>query len=226
MDRNHLREQLLASISREAAKGEMAIDSAAYAAARRDPTEPVLFGSGSLSARLGFFGRDPGKVEVERGEPFVGKGGQLVRSALYRAVYGDAGNMSFEDSLAVGRRVFWANTVPFKPLGNKAWSTAVKRRFLPDILRSLTELWEGEELITLGNQAFFWFALAQPSLKPELDRYWARQDRYEASLTVELSGRRLTLYPLPHPSPLNATWHAHFPAMLDRRLEELRWRGA
>ena len=38
-----------------------------------------------------------------------------------------------DTSIEVGRRVFWANTVPYKPIGNKAWSVRVKRRFVPYI---------------------------------------------------------------------------------------------
>lgn len=200
----------------------MPVDLAAYRAAGRASTEPVLLGSGSLEASLGFFGRDPGRLEVELGEPFVGKGGQLVRTALYRAA-GNSGTPTLEESIEIGKRVFWGNTVPFKPLGNKAWSVKIKRRFVPLIRELLTEQWLGRELITLGNQAFDWFGLAEPENKPALQEFWKREERYESSLEVTLSGKRIRLHPLPHPSPLNAAWHARFPAMLQRRLKEIGW---
>ncbi|MFW5828109.1 MAG: uracil-DNA glycosylase family protein, partial [Alkalispirochaeta sp.] len=119
--------------------------------------------------------------------------------------------------------VFWANTVPYKPLGNKAWPVAVKRRFLPFIRELLVVHWQGHDLITLGNQAFQWFGLAEPRLRPTLREFWLREDRYEASLEVDVAGKSIRLYPLPHPSPLNATWHRRFPALIDSRLQQLGW---
>ncbi|MFP4302513.1 MAG: uracil-DNA glycosylase family protein [Spirochaetaceae bacterium] len=215
-------EQLLRRISAEAAKGGMPLDQAAYLEAGREPTDPVLLGSGTLDSTLGFFGRDPGRREIELGEPFVGKGGQLIRGALYRAA-GNDGTPSLEESIEVGKLVFWGNTVPFKPLRNEAWSTGIKRRFLPLIRELLTEQWKGRDLITLGTHAFDWFGLAEPENKPRLREFWKREERYESSLTVSLSGKEIRLYPLPHPSPLNATWHARFPALLDLRLREIGW---
>ena len=110
---------------------------------------------------------------------------------------------------------------PYKPLGNKAWSVKVKRRFLPFIREYLVHHWQGDQLLTCGNVAFEWFGLAVADLKPPLREYWTRPDRYEASLDVELDGKRITLHPLPHPSPLNATWYPKFPALIRRRLQLL-----
>ena len=217
-------QQLLDRIAEEARKGDMTIDFDAYRAAGRDVSSPVLLGSGSTTSRIGIFGRDPGRTEIEIGEPFIGKGGQLVRTALYRASGGE-GTPSIEQSVEAGRRVFWGNTVPYKPLGNKAWSTVVKRRFAPFIAELLVEHWTGDRLITLGNQAFEWFALADASLKGLLAEFWRRDDRYEASVAIVLRGKTIRLYPLPHPSPLNATWHKRFPEMMAQRLRQLEWVG-
>jgi len=205
---------LLEEIRAEARRGDMPIDLGAYEQAGLDPIEPVLLGSGSLDARLGIFGRDPGRTEIELREPFIGKGGQLIRAALIEAGGPDAGT-----------QVCWANTVPYKPLGNKAWSVAIKRRFLPHVRRFLVERWRGDQLITCGNVAFEWFGLAEPGLRPRLKEFWKLEDRYEASLDVELDGKRITLLPLPHPSPLNATWYPRFPALMRQRLEQLDWKG-
>lgn len=205
-----------------AASPPMAIDREAYAEAGIDPFTPIVLGSGSLSARLGVIGRDPGRTEVLRGEPFIGAGGRKLRDGLHRAMFG--GDCPDEAAaVAVGRSVFWANTVPFKPVGNKAWSAPVLRRFAPLMGRLVLELWQGEELITCGNGAFAWIGLVEPRLRPALDAFWARPDRYEASLRVELRDRALTLHPLPHPSPLNATWFKRFPGLLDARLAALGW---
>lgn len=145
--------------------------------------------------------------------PLIGAGGRLVRQGVHRALYGTEGP-DFESLRALDEMVFFSNTVPYKPVGNKPWSTAVIERFRPIIAATLAEVWQGEHLITLGNDAFLWFG-------EEAERYWAREDRYEASLTVSWP-RRITLHPLPHPSPANATWHKRFPAMLDARLASLK----
>ena len=121
---------LMARLAAEAARGDMAIDLPVYAEAGRDPTEAVLLGSGSLSARVGFFGRDPGRHEILLGEPFIGAGGRLVRDALHAARPGGS-TPDVDAAIRSGQGMFWANTVPYKPTGNKAWSMGVKRRFSP-----------------------------------------------------------------------------------------------
>lgn len=216
-----MKEPLFEPLRREAARGEMAVDLPVYSEAGRDPRDPILLGSGSLESPIGIFGRDPGRHEVLEGEPFIGKGGQLIRAALHRAIHGEE-PPDIAASVEAGRSVFWGNTVPYKPIGNKAWSVGVKRRFLPLIRTILVEHWKGQDLITCGNVAFFWFGLADPSLKETLQDHWSRPDRYETSLTITL-GKALTLHPLPHPSPLNATWYPRFPALMDLRLSQLGW---
>jgi uracil-DNA glycosylase len=216
---------LLRRISEEASLGQMGIDVEVYQSAGREPTEPVLLGTGSLDARIGVFGRDPGRREIELGEPFIGRGGQLVREGLYRACHG-VKMPDLEASIQVGRRIFWGNTVPYKPIGNKAWSVRIKRRFAPSIRELLVKHWRGNELLTLGNIAFDWFRLAAPELKPILQAFWQRPDRYEASLELEIDGKAIRLHPLPHPSPLNARWYPLFPALLDSRLRDLGWSGS
>ena len=130
-------DELLEAIRAEARQGEMPIDTAVYEAAGVDPIEPVLLGSGTLAGRVGIFGRDPGRTEVELREPFIGKGGQLIRAGLHRALHGGEDPPDLAASIEAGRGVLWANTVPYKPLGNKAWSVKIKRRFLPMVRRYL-----------------------------------------------------------------------------------------
>ncbi len=211
---------LCARLSAEAAKGAMPIDTAAYAEAGIPPTTPVLLGSGSASARLGFFGRDPGRHEVLQQEPFIGASGRLIRDGLHRRLHGtdcpdDAA------ALVAGAGCFWASTVPFKPVGNKVWSVAIRRRFVPMITDLLCDIWQGDQLITLGNVALDWFRLADPALTGPVRAHAARPDRYTASLTITLRGKPITLHPLPHPSPLNAAWYPKFPGLLDARLRSL-----
>ncbi|MEH3085942.1 MAG: uracil-DNA glycosylase family protein [Xylophilus ampelinus] len=220
-----------AAAFRALAEATEGIDAAVYAQCGRDWRDPIV-GLGAPDARIGFFGRDPGRTEVRHAEPFVGAGGQLLRRALWRRLRGpDAGTPSLEESIAVGRDFFWINTVPYKPVGNKAWPMAVKRRFHPLVRGLLAEAWHGRTLLTLGREAFLWFGIGQPAeLRQRLEDFWAGEDRFARTIEVPLpqgdgdgdSGAPVfTLCPLPHPSPLNQTWYRRFPALLDARLEAL-----
>ncbi|MCP1312795.1 MULTISPECIES: uracil-DNA glycosylase family protein [unclassified Halomonas] len=201
------------------------IDLEVYQRFERDPLEPII-GLGRRDVRLGFFGRDPGRDEVRFNEPFIGAGGQLVRKALYRHLFGKE-MPDFDAAEAIGEHFFWINTVPFKPVGNKAWSMKVKRRFHGLVSEVLISHWEGRTLITLGREAFLWFGIGRS--KEERDRleaFWKREDRFERHIDVTLEdehgkAQTFTLYPLPHPSPLNQTWYRRFPDLLKQRLEQL-----
>lgn len=201
------------------------VDHEVYARFERDPREPII-GLGPAHARIAIFGRDPGREEVRHGEPFIGAGGQLVRKTLYRYLYGQP-MPDFDASLAVGRAFFWANTVPYKPVGNKAWSMRVKRQFQPLMQSLLLSAWQGDRIITLGREAFLWFGIGQPkSERDRIETFWKRSDRFEAAMPLTRSdadgnARDFTVHPLPHPSPLNATWYKHFPALLEQRLAQL-----
>jgi len=209
-----------------AAEGEMSIDEEVYASYGKDPLSPLI-GGGAVTAPVGVFGRDPGRHEIQWMEPLIGAGGQLVRAGFHRALWGGE-PPDFEASRAVSASVFFSNTVPYKPVGNKAWSMKVKRRFQPIIASYLVDHWEGRDLITLGNVAFQWFALdkSREESAPLRD-LWERETRYEESLTVTLRSpvtgvdKKLNLHPLPHPSPLNARWYSAFPGLLDQRLKAL-----
>jgi len=201
------------------------IDTAIYATYDRDPLEPII-GLGDAEAPLCFFGRDPGREEVRHGEPFIGAGGQIVRRVLYRHLNG-AEMPDFEAGRALGRHYFWINTVPYKPIGNKAWSMAVKRRFQPLMRQLLIDSWRGRHIVTLGREAFLWFGIDQSQeARQRLEAFWQQEDRFTASHDVDLQdaqgrSRTLTLHPLPHPSPLNQTWFKRFPDLLEARLRQL-----
>lgn len=210
---------------RELAADLPQIDRTVYEACGRDPREPIV-GLGDPDCRVAFFGRDPGRDEVEHGMPFIGAGGQKVRRGLYEHLYGEP-MPDFHASVAVGAHFFWINTVPYKPVNNKAWSMAVKKRFQPLMADLLVKSWHGREVVTFGREAFLWFAIHQPrAVKQQLEAFWGSDDRFTTSTAVTLSacdgsGREFRLHPLPHPSPLNAVWYKHFPALLGKRLKQL-----
>ncbi|MFN3650145.1 MAG: uracil-DNA glycosylase family protein [Armatimonadota bacterium] len=218
-------QQLLAEMEAEARRGGFPIDVPVYERAGRDPYVPVAY-AGALEARVCSFGRDPGRDEVRLAQPQVGAAGRRVREGVLQAV-GETPPPDDRYLESALRHVFLSNTVPYKPPGNKAYPDRVKERFRPLVARLLTCHWQGDVVLTLGTEAFRWFGPFAP--EGALDELWAREDRYEAELTCEISAeyegervtRRLTVCPLPHPSPLNQRWLAAFPELLQRRLA--RW---
>ena len=66
----------------------------------------VVFGKGHTKARLMFVGEAPGQEEDERGEPFVGKSGQLLTKII------EAIGLSRE-------QVYIANVIKCRPPGNR-----------------------------------------------------------------------------------------------------------
>ena len=218
---------LIEAVQQEAARADFPVDTPVYDKAKKDPTMPVLY-AGSLDAPTCIFGRDLGRDEVAAGEPLVGAGGRLVRAGVYEAKFGEPPAKADRRIEAALKDVLLTNTVPYKPPGNKAYSEAVKERFRPFVAELLTVHWTGDRVISLGNEAFAWFArYADPD---EAAALWAREDRYEGELACKLSvvvgsktqGRAITLLPLPHPSPLNARWYGKFPGLLAMRLAGAR----
>lgn len=217
-------EQLLADIEREARRAPFPIDEEVYRRAGRDPHVPVLF-AGSLDAPVCVFARDLGKDEVAAGQPLIGAGGRLVRAGLYQAERGTPPPASDRRLESVLGGAVLTNTVPYKPPGNKAYAGSVKERFRPYVAELLAAHWRGDRVITLGTEAFQWFAPYAPD-PAAFEAFWRREDRYEAETRCTLvarSGDRevrkpLTLLPLPHPSPRNQRWYKQFPGLLARRL--------
>ena len=211
-------DELIAATRDEAAAAPFPVDLPVYERAGRAPTEPVLY-AGNMGARVCVMGRDLGKDEVAAGQPLIGAGGRLVRMGLLRAAH----QTPRTDDRALGAALELAmltNTVPFKPPGNKAYSEAVKERFRPMVVALLVECWRGDRILTLGNEAFEWFApYAEPG---EAKALWAAEDRYNRELPVVLrSGeveKAAIVCPLPHPSPLNQRYYGLFPGMLGARL--------
>ena len=216
--------QLLGEIEAEARREEFPVDHEVYARWGKDPLVPIPF-AGEFSARVCSFGRDLGRDEVRHGQPQVGAAGRLVREGVLEAARESA---SPRDPLleAALRYVFLSNTAPYKPPGNKAYPDRVKERFRPFVERLLVCHWQGDAVITLGTEAFQWFARYA---EEDAAVFWKREDRYEAelpcTLRAEVDGtevrRPVTVCPLPHPSPLNQRWLPLFPGLLRQRLD--RW---
>ncbi len=211
---------------RELAVGLEKVDLPVYAKHGIDPHEPTM-GEGDSSCRVAILGRDPGNKEVLYRQPFVGVGGQKIRRGLHRRFHG-AKMPDFEASLAIGAHVFWANTVPYKPLGNKAWSVKTKKAFQPLVNDLLVHGWDGSDVLCMGRVAFLWFGLGDRDETRRLKEFWGREDRFEASITSQVQApdgteRQLRLHPVPHPSPLNATWAPHFDRLFALRLQQTGW---
>ncbi|MGJ8525274.1 hypothetical protein LMG33818_001002 [Halomonadaceae bacterium LMG 33818] len=196
------------------------LDVETYTRFDRDPLTPIV-GLGDKNAPIAFFGRDPGKDEVRLAAPFVGAGGKLIRHALQRAL-GMPESSTTEALLNAGKECFYINTVPYKPIDNKAWPMVVKRQFQPLIASLLVSQWNGREIITLGKEALLWFGInADKAQREALRDFWASKDCFESSIEVDVLGKSYHVSPLPHPSPLNRRWYSQFPALLDYRLEVL-----
>jgi uracil-DNA glycosylase len=196
------------------------IDRAVYREAGRNPLIPIPY-AGNLRAQICIVGRDLGRDEVLHGQPLVGASGRTVRLGLLRALGRTAApdDRLLEEALP---HVLLCNLVPYKPVGNRAFSAEIREGFRPFLELLLIRGWQGAAVLTLGNEACAWFE--RYSMKPW--KALAAAARYEAEIPCEvrLGGssetRRLTVCPLPHPSPANATWRRHFPELLARRLEK------
>lgn len=218
--------QLIADVQQEAERETFPIDEPVYLAGGLPPTQPILYG-GNLESQLCFFARDLGKDEVQARQPLYGAAGILVRRGLYRALYSQEPSQG-TDLSGILEHVLLTNTVPYKPPGNKAYTEAVKKRFRPFLERLLVFHWQGDKIITLGNEAFNWFA--PYGAKGVLKKFFEQPDRYAASIEVTLQAkdgqgnlhqRTVNLLPLPHPSPLNQQYYAQFPQMLGQRLAQI-----
>jgi len=187
------------------------IDVDCYKRFGKDPSKPIL-GLGIAQARWCFFGRDPGEREVCDQFPFVGGAGEKIRSVM-------------KECGISNDNVYWMNTVPFKPIGNKAWSVGDRRKCQPALLELLAK-WDGAEVITFGEAAFKWFGLGSSNDRRTIEQFWKRADKYQAELSISLNilgvERRFILCPVPHPSGANATWSSRFPVLLRERLQNRR----
>jgi uracil-DNA glycosylase len=220
---------LISQVQQEAQREEFPIDVPVYESAGIEPTEPILY-AGNLASPLCFFGRDLGKDEVLARQPLIGASGTMVRQGFYYSVYKQKAPSRKDLDDTTIERVLLSNTVPYKPPGNKAYLVKVKKKFRPFLEQLFVFHWQGNQMITLGTEAFKWFATY--GAKSELDSFYRSEDRFENKLTVNVSARddlgmshtkTITLLPLPHPSPLNQKYYAAFPKMLQQRLTQVEF---
>jgi uracil-DNA glycosylase len=220
--------QLVEAVHQEALRGDFPIDRDVYERLDKDPSQPILF-AGSLDAPVCVFGRDLGKDEVAVGQPLIGAGGRLVRVGLYEWKHGEPPPKSDRRVESALEQALLANTVPYKPPGNKAYPERVKERFRPFVAELLVAHWKGDTILTLGTEAFQWFA--RYAAADQAAALWARDDRYESAeleceMEVKINDRLRTksvrVAPLPHPSPLNQRWYGAFPSLILGRLRAVR----
>ncbi len=223
-------EELIDEAGQEARRQRLLVDRPVYEQYGKDPSRPILF-AGSLDAPVCVMGRDLGKDEVKLGQPLIGAGGRLVRQGILRAWEpGYKATTEPRDQLdGALRHALLTNTVPFKPPGNKAYPEAVKQRFRPLLIQLLTRFWSGQNIITLGTQAFRWF---EPyGDKGEFQSAGTTDARFDYTFPcmlpvpgeglAGLQFKNVTILPVPHPSPLNRQWLGQFPELLAIRLAQV-----
>lgn len=97
----------------------------------------LVFADGSPQADIMFVGEAPGREEDLQGKPFVGRSGQLLDRML--------------KAIGLDRtRVYIANTVPWRPPGNRTPSSAEVAVCLPFLYRQI-ELVAPKVLVALGG---------------------------------------------------------------------------
>lgn len=214
--------RLVADIEAEARRAPFDVCAETYREARRDPAVPVLFG-GSLDAAVCCLGRELGRDEVLAGEPLVGTGGRRLRRALHDALVAPTLGPAPKDErrfAAVLDRVLLTNTVPYRPVGNRAYDRATVDRFRPFVERLLADHWRGSLVVALGETATRWFA--PYAAEGAADALWddaAR--RFTATLRVVVGNRALVVAPVPHPSPLSP-FKRELAAIVARRVAAVR----
>jgi DNA polymerase len=105
----------------------------------RKTATQLVFSDGVPGSRVMFVGEAPGAEEDRLGRPFVGRAGQLLDRML----------------AAIGldrTRVYIANTVPWRPPGNRTPTPQETQICLPFIRRQI-ELAEPQILVCLGGSA-------------------------------------------------------------------------
>jgi uracil-DNA glycosylase len=223
-------EDLVESAAAEARRAAFPVDEPVYERAGRNPLRPILF-AGALDAPVCILARDLGRDEVAAGQPLIGAGGRLVRAGIVAAW--PPSESEADDPPRLERALEHAlltNTVPFKPPGNKAYAESVRERFRPFVASLLADFWEGDQVITLGTEAFRWFEPyaeggrfdAEAASDARFDAAFACRLPSSASAKGEPPFKAVVVRPLPHPSPLNRRWYAKFPEMLARRLDEMK----
>ena len=187
----------------------------AYTAADLSPDTPV-FGLGPRDAAFAVLGRDPGRDELIHRTGFIGASGRKLRDPLVARWLGNT-HPTLDDRLRVGERVYWVNTVPFKPVGNKAWPESVRAACAPWVKAVLLHGTDAKDVLAFGQQAVQWFGEAATAHLARGDGAWGTS--FPHTLSDAAATRRVRVWAMPHPSPLNVRWARAFPDLYQRVLD-------
>ncbi|MCA0406533.1 MAG: uracil-DNA glycosylase [Proteobacteria bacterium] len=138
----------------------------------------LVFADGNPKARIMIIGEAPGRDEDEIGRPFVGRAGQLLDKML----------------AAIGldrTSVYIANTVPWRPPGNRTPTPQEIAVCMPFILRQI-ELAAPDILVTMG-------APSSQTLLNQKDGILRLRGRW---LSFTVGGRAIPAIPMLHPAYL------------------------
>ncbi len=139
----------------------------------------LVFGSGSIDAKIVFIGEAPGKKEDESGEPFVGAAGKFLDQMLLSI------NLQRPD-------IYITNIVKFRPPENRDPSVAEKEAFLP-VLYAQLEVISPKVVVTLGRHSTSCFLSGM-----QISEIHGQPQTFE----VEVNGitKKYTILPLYHPA--------------------------
>lgn len=138
----------------------------------------LVFADGNPDARIMFVGEAPGREEDIQGKPFVGRAGKLLDKML----------------AAIGldrTTVYIANTVPWRPPGNRDPSAIEIETCLPFIRRQIA-LCAPEVLVTMGNAA-------TKTLLQTSEGILRARGKWR---TVDIEGQPIKVIPTLHPAYL------------------------
>ncbi|MBU1176113.1 MAG: uracil-DNA glycosylase [Alphaproteobacteria bacterium] len=136
----------------------------------------LVFGDGNSEGRVMLIGEAPGREEDLQGKPFVGRSGQLLDRML----------------AAIGldrTQVYIANTVPWRPPGNRTPTPAEIALCLPFLFRQIT-LAAPEFIVSLGGPSANTL-IGQPVSITRVRGQWRR---------IEIAGKTYPLLPTFHPA--------------------------
>lgn len=136
----------------------------------------LVMGEGDTDANLVFIGEAPGRLEDEKGKPFVGASGRFLDE--FFAVIG------LERS-----SVYITSIVKYRPPKNRDPTSDEKQAFLPFLYAQLKTI-DPKVIVTLGRHSTNCFL-------PDLQISKIHGQSFEVESTAELP--RLTVFPMYHP---------------------------
>ena len=138
----------------------------------------LVFADGNPEARIMFVGEAPGREEDIQGKPFVGRAGKLLDKMLI--------------SIGLDRtKVYIANTVPWRPPGNRDPSAIEIETCLPFIRRQIA-LCAPDVLVTMGNAA-------TKTLLQTSEGILRARGKWR---TIDIEGKTIKVIPTLHPAYL------------------------